>query len=1107
MKKKSRRLLMIAGGLAAVVVIVLLILVLTVDVNRFRGLIETRAEAALGREVELGEMQLSLWPVFGLRVDDVKIGALPEEGGGELLTAGSLRVGARLGPLLKKELEVTSIVVEEPAMTLARDAGGSWNVERLIARDETGSAEESAAGEGAGGGFSIERLRVTGGRITVRDAYLSSEKPLEITLRDLELELEDFGPGRRFRFELATAFAGADTRLKLAGEGGPLSEVEPLALSADLELEEVARDLVAPWAAALGMPLDSFLGQRPWSARGRLETGAAGLSLADLEISGAEVELRRRKDGSWSFPTPAAGPAGETGGAAEGEAGTGFSLTGLEITGTRVRLIDQAGDRPRKAGPLELVLDDLELTLDRLPTDGPATLRLASRLETGGGGGGGRIEVSGRLGPVTDRGLRLDLSIRGDRLPLAALSGMLPIADDGDAGATTLELQLAGDLPESFTAAGDLELDGARIVVGERADLEPLDLEARFDLAVRQGGESFDIKTLDLVIADRPLSLKGSVESAAEGRRVDLILSPTRLPAGELTALANLFSPDLGLDLRSEEPIELAARARGLMAGERMPELTGSLKFRDLDLRHPAISRPVTGASAEIALAGDRVEVRGFKAQIGVSDLAGELTVTDLDLPRLRFELVSLQADLGELLATFEGEEETGSAAEPGGDEDQDLLTRAVAEGTLRVAEGTWDQLAFTRLDATLRLAGGVATLEPLTMELYDGAFRGRATVDLTADPAPFELRGEVEEVDVDPFLAASLEAAGLLFGRLSGEVEIAGTGADDEAALLASLAGGGSARLEEGRLGGLDVLGAVSNVAGVLGQRTLATLADRLATRSTRFERLAGRFRLEGGRLHVEELGLASPELDLRGGGSFDLTGSGVGGEFEILFSADLSALMRQEGSRAAELFWDPGNAKVILPIRLAGAFDAPSVTVDWNAAVESAASRTVERELGELLGRVFGDDEEEDRMAGPRETGTAPQTPPPDAPPSETPPTADWTPAPAAGRLAAEITDARWGGSILFQDLKLEGVVRGPEIARAGLVVVDAGGAEIERSDRLADVDSQVAAGVRSGEIRWRARIEGKRLALASFPITVTVTVYDPAGGSAEALRVIER
>ena len=33
-----------------------------IDVNRYRGLIEEQAEAALGREVQLGEMQLSLLP-------------------------------------------------------------------------------------------------------------------------------------------------------------------------------------------------------------------------------------------------------------------------------------------------------------------------------------------------------------------------------------------------------------------------------------------------------------------------------------------------------------------------------------------------------------------------------------------------------------------------------------------------------------------------------------------------------------------------------------------------------------------------------------------------------------------------------------------------------------------------------------------------------------------------------------------------------------------------------------------------------------------------------------------------------------------------------------
>ena len=107
-------------------------------------------------------------------------------------------------------------------------------------------------------------------------------------------------------------------------------------------------------------------------------------------------------------------------------------------------------------------------------------------------------------------------------------------------------------------------------------------------------------------------------------------------------------------------------------------------------------------------------------------------------------------------------------------------------------------------------------------------------------------------------------------------------------------------------------------------------------------------------------------------------------------------------------------------------------------------------------------------------------------------------------------EITRQRWGGSILLQDLKLAGVVRGPGIERAELHVVDADRREIERVDRLPAVDAHLASTAdRSApaEIAWEAPVDGKDLVLARFPLRVIVTVFDAAGNTATATATVEK
>ena len=100
MSRRVRILLWLGGGVLALGILALLLIPMLVDVNRYRDVIERRAEEALGREVDLGPMKLSLFPALAIRIQDVRIGALPGEGQDDLLTLRGLRVGARLLPLL-----------------------------------------------------------------------------------------------------------------------------------------------------------------------------------------------------------------------------------------------------------------------------------------------------------------------------------------------------------------------------------------------------------------------------------------------------------------------------------------------------------------------------------------------------------------------------------------------------------------------------------------------------------------------------------------------------------------------------------------------------------------------------------------------------------------------------------------------------------------------------------------------------------------------------------------------------------------------------------------------------------------------------------------------
>ncbi|MDB4306321.1 AsmA family protein, partial [bacterium] len=223
MKKK---IFLVIAAVAALLVLAGVILFFAVDADSFRGFIETKAEENLGRDVRLGTIGLSVVPVLGLQVDDVAVAARPGEGDGDLLTLRSLRIGARLIPLLKKRLEVTSIVLVEPSINLVRDADGNWNFDLGTGGDAPEEGGQTAK-PGAAPEVTVDAIRVTGGSLGVRDASRSPAQPFEVALTDLDLEISAFG----------------SDEFRIAVESGRLEVSDPVLGPDPLRLEVGAIDV------------------------------------------------------------------------------------------------------------------------------------------------------------------------------------------------------------------------------------------------------------------------------------------------------------------------------------------------------------------------------------------------------------------------------------------------------------------------------------------------------------------------------------------------------------------------------------------------------------------------------------------------------------------------------------------------------------------------------------------------------------------------------------------------------------------------------------------------------------------------------------------------
>jgi AsmA protein len=113
-----KRWLRIGGIAVTILLLVLIALPLLINVNRFRPTVQSEASTALGRQVTVGNLSLSILS-GSVGADSIAIADDPAFGKSPFVTAKSLKVGVELMPLIfSKKINVTDITLDSPQIVL-----------------------------------------------------------------------------------------------------------------------------------------------------------------------------------------------------------------------------------------------------------------------------------------------------------------------------------------------------------------------------------------------------------------------------------------------------------------------------------------------------------------------------------------------------------------------------------------------------------------------------------------------------------------------------------------------------------------------------------------------------------------------------------------------------------------------------------------------------------------------------------------------------------------------------------------------------------------------------------------------------------------------------
>jgi AsmA protein len=213
-----------AAALAALFVASGLLIQALLTGARKDALVESLGNAARVR-MTVGSVHFSLGQWLRLRpsvaLEDIALGNPPGFRSASLLDAKRLEAQVRLFSLFGSTIETNSISLDQPRITVEKNAAGATNIEAFMKALSAQPRESTSGQSGAARGIAIDSLKISNGEIRFQEpgtGGLTSARAVHA----IDIHLENFVPGQACRLTAgARLYEGNESELKFEGRAGP----------------------------------------------------------------------------------------------------------------------------------------------------------------------------------------------------------------------------------------------------------------------------------------------------------------------------------------------------------------------------------------------------------------------------------------------------------------------------------------------------------------------------------------------------------------------------------------------------------------------------------------------------------------------------------------------------------------------------------------------------------------------------------------------------------------------------------------------------------------------------------------------------------------------
>jgi uncharacterized protein involved in outer membrane biogenesis len=132
MTARKKTILILVLAIVALLAVLLIIVPKLIDLDRYRPAAIAYLQRETGKPVAIRRLQLTFFPALSVRADDVVLGNPRGFPPGDFITAKHIYAELKPGALWHRQVVITSLVLDQPAIALLSDGQGHWNYQNRV---------------------------------------------------------------------------------------------------------------------------------------------------------------------------------------------------------------------------------------------------------------------------------------------------------------------------------------------------------------------------------------------------------------------------------------------------------------------------------------------------------------------------------------------------------------------------------------------------------------------------------------------------------------------------------------------------------------------------------------------------------------------------------------------------------------------------------------------------------------------------------------------------------------------------------------------------------------------------------------------------------------